>query len=131
MNAEAASLVRSARVTDLSGRSTLPEVLGILAEAALFVGNDSGISHLAAAAGPPAVVVFGPTDPEATRPWDGPRGDGRPPRTSIVRSQPLCAPCRFRVCPIDQSCMSGVSPEAVLSAARAFLGAVSALALEE
>jgi heptosyltransferase-2 len=130
MNAEAAALVREARITDLSGKSSLAEVLGVLAEAALFVGNDSGISHLAAGAGTPAVVVFGPTDPEATRPWDGPRGDGRPPRISIVRSQPLCAPCRFRVCPIDHACMSGVTPEAVLSAARAFLGGVSAPARE-
>lgn len=118
MNAEAASLVRKARITDLSGRSSLPEALGVLAEATLFVGNDSGISHLAAAAGTPTVVVFGPTDPDATRPWDGPRGDGRLPRVTVVRRPPLCAPCRFRVCPIDHACMSDVTPETVLSAAR-------------
>ncbi len=121
MNREAASLVERAHVTDLSGRSSLPEALGILAEAALFVGNDSGLSHLAAAAGTPTVVVFGPTDPDATRPWDGPRADGLPPRVSVVRNAPLCAPCRFRVCPIDHACMDGVSVEAVLRAARAFL----------
>jgi heptosyltransferase-2 len=120
MNAEAKALVRRARVTDLSGRSTLPEVLGILAEAALFAGNDSGISHLAAAVGTPAVVVFGPTDPDATRPWDGPRGDGRPPRVAVVRRPPLCAPCRFRVCPIDHVCMGQVEAEP-LEAARSFL----------
>jgi len=120
MNVEAASVIRKARVTDLSGRSSLPEALGVLAEAALFVGNDSGISHLAAAVGTPTVVVFGPTDPDATRPWDGPRGDGLPPRIAVVRRPPLCAPCRFRVCPLDHACMTGVSPEAVLSAARGF-----------
>ena len=125
MNAEAASLVRKARVTDLSGRSSLPEALGILAEAALFVGNDSGISHLAAAVGTATVVVFGPTDPDATRPWDGPREDGRLPRVAVVRRPPLCAPCRFRVCPIDHACMSGVTPDAVLSAARSLLAPVS------
>lgn len=125
MNAEAASLVRKARVTDLSGRSSLPEALGVLAEAALFIGNDSGISHLAAAVGTATVVVFGPTDPDATRPWDGPREDGRLPRVAVVRRPPLCAPCRFRVCPIDHACMSGVTPDAVLSAARSLLAPVS------
>lgn len=39
-----------------------------LASARLYVGNDSGISHLAAAAGCPAVVLFGPTDPVVWRP---------------------------------------------------------------
>lgn len=42
-----------------------------LAAARLFVGNDSGIAHLAAAAGTPVVAVFGPTDPAV---W-APRGD--------------------------------------------------------
>ena len=121
MNTEAASFVKKATVVDLSGASSLPEVLGILAEAALFIGNDSGISHLAAAAGTPTLVVFGPTDPDATRPWDGPRGDGRPTRIAVVRRPPLCAPCRFRVCPIDHACMEGVGVDDVLSAARGLL----------
>ena len=42
-----------------------------LAQAALYIGNDSGITHLAAAAGTPVLALFGPTDPEV---W-GPRGD--------------------------------------------------------
>jgi ADP-heptose:LPS heptosyltransferase len=36
--------------------------------AAGFVGNDSGVSHLAAAAGAPGVAIFGPTDPDRWRP---------------------------------------------------------------
>jgi len=126
MNAEAASFLRKAAVVDLSGRSSLPEALGVLAEAALFVGNDSGISHLAAAVGTPAVVVFGPTDPDATRPWDGPRGDGRPAKVAVVRRPPLCAPCRFRVCPIDHACMRSVGVDDLLSAARGFLSVTAA-----
>lgn len=49
-----------------------------LAQARLFVGNDSGIAHLAAAAGSPVVALFGPTDPSV---W-APRGD----RVRVVRS---------------------------------------------
>jgi heptosyltransferase II len=115
-NAEATSLARKARVLDLSGATTLPEALGVLASARLFVGNDSGLAHLASAAGTPCVVVFGPTDPDATRPWDGPRADGRPVRLSVVRRRTPCAPCGFAVCPIDHACMAGVTSEDVLEA---------------
>ncbi len=43
-----------------------------LASARLFIGNDSGISHLAAAVGAPTIVIFGPTSDSVWRP-DGPR----------------------------------------------------------
>lgn len=55
----------------MEGRSIL-EVCGILRKAALYVGNDSGITHLAAALGVPVVALFGPSDPAR---W-APRGDG-------------------------------------------------------
>ena len=113
-NARVAELARPARVVDLAGRTTLAEVLGVVAEAELFVGNDSGLAHLANAAGTPATVVFGPTDPDATRPWDGPRPDGRPVRLRVVRKRVPCAPCRFTRCPLDHACMTGVSVPDVL-----------------
>jgi heptosyltransferase-2 len=121
MNGEAAALTRRARVLDLSGRSTLPEAFGVLSLARLFVGNDSGLGHLAAAAGTPTVVVFGPTDPDATRPWDGPRGDGRPVKIAVARRPTPCAPCRFDVCPIDRRCMTGLDVETVLEATASVL----------
>ena len=122
VNAEVVSRATKANVLDLSGATALPEALGVLAEAQLFVGNDSGLAHLASAAGTPSVVVFGSTDPEATRPWDGPRPDGKPVRLAVVRRQTLCAPCRFDVCPIDHACMGGVTPEDVLEAVERVLG---------
>jgi heptosyltransferase-2 len=116
VNAQASALATKTRTLDLSGATSLSEALGVLAEAHVFVGNDSGLAHLAGAAGTPSVVVFGPTDPDATRPWDGPRHDGRPVRLALVRRRTLCAPCRFSVCPVDHACMDGVRPEDVLSA---------------
>jgi ADP-heptose:LPS heptosyltransferase len=47
---------------DLVGRVSLPEVAACLARATLFIGNDSGLMHLAAAAGTPTIGLFGPTD---------------------------------------------------------------------
>jgi ADP-heptose:LPS heptosyltransferase len=46
----------------------LPDVAALLARAALYLGNDSGISHLAGAVDAPGVVLFGPTDPRRWRP---------------------------------------------------------------
>jgi ADP-heptose:LPS heptosyltransferase len=47
---------------DLSGRLTLPQIAACLSRSSLFVGNDSGLMHLAAAAGAPTLGLFGPTN---------------------------------------------------------------------
>lgn len=114
MNARVAALAAGARVFDLAGKTSLPEVLGVVSLADLFVGNDSGLAHLANAAGTPTTVIFGPTDPDATRPWNGPRPDGRPVRLEVVRERVLCSPCRFTRCPLDHACMTGIAVENVL-----------------
>jgi heptosyltransferase-3 len=53
---------------------TLPQLCSLLACSALCIGNDSGVSHLAAALGLPTVSVFGPTDPACWAPR-GPRAE--------------------------------------------------------
>jgi ADP-heptose:LPS heptosyltransferase len=58
----------------------LPALADVLAGASLFVGNDSGISHLASACGVAGVVLFGPTEPRRWRPLS--------PRLSVVRAEP-------------------------------------------
>ncbi len=54
---------------DLMGRTTLLEATAVMRQATLFVGNDSGLGHLASAAGIPSVTVFGPGRPARYRPW--------------------------------------------------------------
>jgi len=54
---------------DLMGRTSLIEATAVMRQATLFVGNDSGLGHLASAAGIPSVTVFGPGRPERYRPW--------------------------------------------------------------
>ncbi len=56
-------------LVDLAGRTSLPVTLAALRRLALFVGNDSGLGHMAAAAGVPVLTLFGPGDPERYRPW--------------------------------------------------------------
>ncbi|HDQ41507.1 MAG TPA: lipopolysaccharide heptosyltransferase family protein [Desulfonatronum sp.] len=57
--------------TNLTAATTLPELLALLAQARLVVGNDSGPLHLAAALGIPTLALFGPTDPSQYRPYPG------------------------------------------------------------
>ena len=47
----------------------LEEIKSLLAGASIFIGNDSGPAHMAAAFGLPVVVLFGPSDPDIWRPW--------------------------------------------------------------
>ena len=63
----------------------LPTVAAVARLASAFVGNDSGVSHLAAAVGAPGVVIFGPTDPARWRPI-GPGGDAQ---IRVLRGEPI------------------------------------------
>jgi ADP-heptose:LPS heptosyltransferase len=63
-------------------RLELAEVAALARLSQGFIGNDSGVSHLAAASGAPGVVIFGPTDPQRWRPL-GP--------ATVLRREPLSA----------------------------------------
>ncbi len=97
----------------LVGKTTIADLPALLAQCQLFVGNDSGAMHVAAAVGLPVVAIFGPTDPHGTAPIT--------PRCTVVQEKPYCSPCFLRRCPIDHRCMTGVMPEAVEAAARIWL----------
>lgn len=57
------------RVIDLTGRADLLAVYALLKRVRLFVGNDSGLAHLSAAAGAPTLALFGPSDERRYAPW--------------------------------------------------------------
>lgn len=54
--------IRGGNVVDMRGRFNLLETAGVLHEGDMFVGNDTGLSHIAAALGIPSFIVFGPTN---------------------------------------------------------------------
>jgi len=96
------------RAVNLCGRTSLAVAVAVIERCGLFVTNDSGLMHVAAALGVPTVAVFGSTDPKAT----GPRG----PRTRIVMHDTPCAPCLQRECPGDYQCLVSIGPEEVWQA---------------
>jgi heptosyltransferase-2 len=100
----------------LVGKTAVAELMALLSQCQLFVGNDSGAMHVAAAVGLPVVAIFGPTDPQGTAPITS--------RCTVVQERPYCSPCFLRRCPIDHRCMTSVTPDAVESAARGWLRSV-------
>jgi heptosyltransferase-2 len=93
----------------LTGRTSLAQTAALLSAADLLVTNDTGPAHVAAAVGCPVVVIFGPTNPETTRPFSA--------LAEVVRKPPECAPCMLRDCPIDHRCMTAVTAEDVFGRA--------------
>jgi lipopolysaccharide heptosyltransferase II len=69
----------------------LPEVTALASRAHLFVGNDSGIAHIAAAAGAPCVVIFGSSNVAHWRPWTTNPNE-------VVREEMPCQPCHGYFC---------------------------------
>jgi heptosyltransferase-2 len=97
-------------VINLTGKTPIGDLPALLSRCRLFVGNDSGAMHVAAAVGLPVVTIFGPTDPHGTAPVT--------PRYTIVQQQPYCSPCFLRRCPTDHRCMTAVTVPMVESALR-------------
>ena len=94
----------------LSGRTSVRDLMAITKRCRLYLTNDTGPMHVAAAFGVPVVAVFGPTDWRTTAPF----GDSR----AVVRTPVDCSPCLLRECPIDHRCMTRVTVEQVVETAR-------------
>ncbi len=90
---------------------SLPEITALASKARLFVGNDSGIAHIAAAVNTPSVVIFGSSNRDHWRPWtDAPN--------EIVYEPFPCQPCPGYECKEfgDPKCILNLRPEPVFAA---------------
>ena len=106
-------------IRTVSGAS-LVELAAVIERCSLYVGNDSGPMHIAAALGVPTVGIYGPSSPERTSPH-GVKGAAHIP----VSASFACSPCRerfFEECPSPPSpderppCLNDVSVEMVAEA---------------
>lgn len=95
------------RVKNVAGRTSLPELMGILTTSVAVVGPDSGPGHLSSLVGTPYVTVFGPTDPRRVAPL----GSEQFSITPAIS----CAPCWRRTCPgLDTLCMRLHAPREIV-----------------
>jgi predicted lipopolysaccharide heptosyltransferase III len=84
-------LSSEASVEIVSFDLSLPEVTALASRSQLFVGNDSGIAHIAAAAGTPSVVIFGSSNIAHWRPWNRAAAE-------VVFEEMPCQPCHGYFC---------------------------------
>jgi heptosyltransferase-2 len=111
--AEQVAAGMSSRPVVLAGQTTLGQLMALIRECALFVTNDSGPMHLAAALGVPQLAIFGSTSEIATGPLSQ--------QARVIKNQVDCNPCFLRECPIDFRCMLGISVQRVVESAREVL----------
>jgi heptosyltransferase-2 len=104
---EVCAFVAQDATHDLCGRTTLVQAAAWLRGAWASVGNDSGLSHLAAACGTPTLALYGATDPAGSSPFG--------PRTLALRLEGIpCAPCFRPACTVaGHPCLAGITPDQV------------------
>jgi len=107
----------TAPAVNLTGQTSLAELAGVIADADVYIGSDSGVMHLASATGVPIVALFGPSNHQAWGAWS-PNG-----KVIILRSGAECSPCSYvghgigaREGCAARTCMKLITPQHVLGA---------------
>lgn len=98
--------------TNLAGKTSVNELCSYIGGCELFLTNDSGPMHIAAAYQVPTVSVFGPTRHTETSQWMNEKSE-------IVRLDMECAPCMKRTCPLGHhECMKNITADMVIQAVK-------------
>ncbi len=96
---------------NLAGKTTIPELIEKIAGLDLFITNDSGPMHIAAAYKTKTIAIFGPTKFTETNQWNNDKNG------LIVTKNLDCAPCMKRTCPLKHhNCMKEITADDVLKA---------------
>lgn len=94
-------------VRDLCGMTTLGSLASLLQRGQLLICNDTGVSHVAACARVPSVVIASGSDVARWAPLDV-------KRHTVLHAMTPCRPCAYEICPIGHPCALGVQVEDVL-----------------
>jgi lipopolysaccharide heptosyltransferase III len=113
----------------LDGRLDWQQLVGLLSKARVYVGPDTSVTHLAAAAGCPTVALYGPTDPRLWGPWPAGGLDApwlaagnvqRRGNVWLVQNPLPCMPCQLEGCErrLDSysCCLDELAPQQVIAA---------------
>ena len=115
MAGEIESYLKSSNVTNytnLAGKTNIKELCSLIGGCSLFITNDSGPMHIAAAYGVASVSIFGPTKHTETSQWMN-------EKSAIVRHEISCAPCMRRECPLGHhECMKSIEAFEVIEAVK-------------
>jgi heptosyltransferase-2 len=98
------------------GKTSIAEVIDLIAYCKAAVSNDSGLMHVAAAANCPVVGIYGSSSPEFTPPLSA--------RSKILYLNLVCSPCFKRECPLQHlNCLHKISPQNVFTSLKELLSA--------
>ena len=106
------TLLKVKNYTNIAGKTNIKELCASIGGCSLFITNDSGPMHVAAAYQVPTVAIFGPTKYKETSQWMN-------EKSKIVRHEMDCSPCMKRECPLKHhECMTSITSEEVITAAK-------------
>jgi heptosyltransferase-2 len=98
--------------TNIAGKTNIQELCAKIGGCSLFITNDSGPMHVAAAYQVPTVAIFGPTKYKETSQWAN-------EKSKIVRHEMDCSPCMKRECPLKHhECMTSITANEVIEAVK-------------
>lgn len=112
-----------------AGVLSFGQLAGLIRGAALYIGPDTSVSHLAAACDVPVLAIFGPTNPQRWGPWPGahaPRFERQAlsqtvGRITLVQAQLPCVPCGKAGCEDHRQsrsdCLRAITPQRVAAEA--------------
>ncbi|CAN2045501.1 heptosyltransferase II [Candidatus Magnetomoraceae bacterium gMMP-1] len=94
---------------NLCGKTSLEEAIALIEQCNLFITNDSGLMHIAAALDIPLIAIFGSTNPVTTGPWSD--------KSKIISISAQCSPCLKPECPlVHHKCMDEIKVDMVFKA---------------
>ena len=103
-------------IVNLVGKLSLRQMAALMKDCKVFIGCDSGATHLAAACGVPVVCLFsGANEVEVWKPWG--------PKVKVLTQHPSCSPCKSHDCLRTDGyfCMAEIKPEDVIVEVKAIL----------
>jgi len=92
------------QVVNLAAKTSIRELMALIKLCSVFLTNDSGPMHIAAALKTPLVALFGSTSDVKTGPFE---------HGKVIHKHVECSPCYKRVCPIDHRCMTRIEEDEV------------------
>lgn len=93
-------------VLNLTGKTSLRDVIALAARATVAIGPDSGPMHIAAAVGTPIISLWGATSPKRSAPYGS--------EHLLIQGEAPCTPCYNKECPIGRVCMQSITGAMVL-----------------
>ena len=110
-------IAAESKIIDLRGKLTLAQLGCLFKKSLLFISNDSGPVHIAAAVGTPVISIFGRNDPGLSPARWRPLGEN----SRYLHKTPGCKPCLAHNCDKDFRCLRLTTPDDVYTIAKSIL----------